>query len=135
MKLFNDASYKGIHAALDGSFKRHAVLTGNLANANTPKYRARDFDFQNQLEQAVSGNKDDELKTTHPSHMDLSSESMSRVVYDNLSTVKADGNNVDLDKTMGDISENARLYNGAATLLSMKMRILRRIATSGGGGM
>jgi flagellar basal-body rod protein FlgB len=132
MKLFNDKNFNAIEQALTMKFQRHAVLTGNVANANTPRYRSRDVDFGNELER-IYAQKDDGFKKTHPNHMDVSGSGDSRIIYDNSGAVRADGNNVDIDQAMGKLSANARSYESMATLLSMKLRVFRQIARGGGG--
>ncbi len=132
MKLFNDKNFQAIEQALTMKYERHAILAGNIANANTPRYRARDVDFGNEL-QSILETQDSGFKKTHAKHMDINSSQVSRVVYDNSGAVKADGNNVDLDKAVGKFSANAKSYESMATLLSIKLRILRQVARGGGG--
>ena len=131
MKLF-DNTFDAIEKKMDLHLRRHAVLSSNLANADTPNYTARDVDFAGELQKAL-GHSEEPLKKTDPRHMDLSASSGAHVVLDNTMPVGADGNNVDLDKTVGRISANARGYTGAATLLQMKLRILRMAARGRGG--
>jgi len=73
------------------------------------------------------------LNKTNPKHMDLSSAQGAHVVLDHSMAVGADGNNVDLDRTVGRLSTNASAYTGTATLLQMKLRILRMAARGRGG--
>ena len=62
--MFNLDTALGIHpqAALLRA-QRAELIAGNLANADTPNYQARDFDFNAALEQAIGGN-DTELRAT-----------------------------------------------------------------------
>ena len=131
MKLF-DSTFSAINKALDLRFKRHSTLASNMANASTPNYRAREVNFAGELERVLHGNAG-ELKKTDPKHMDLASHGQSFVTYDTTGAIGADGNNVDLDITMGKLSTNSRAYSNAATLLSMKLRMLRAASRMRGG--
>ena len=56
--------------ALSLRANRQQVLAGNIANADTPNYKARDFDFTTALQNAVSGRGEGSLQlaTTSPGH-------------------------------------------------------------------
>lgn len=132
MKLF-DTTFNAIEKKLDLSLRRHTVLSGNIANNETPNYRAREFSFANEVEKALGSHQED-LNKTNPKHMETSSLSGSKVFIDNSMAVGADGNNVDLDIEMGKLSSNSREYSGALNLLSVKLRMLRSAAMGGRGG-
>jgi flagellar basal-body rod protein FlgB len=132
MKLF-DTTFDAIEKKLDMSLRRHTVLSGNIANNETPNYRAREYSFANEVEKAL-GNHQEDMKRTNPKHMETSSLSGGKVFIDNSMPVGADGNNVDLDIEMGKLSANSRSYSGALNLLSVKLRMLRSAAMGGRGG-
>lgn len=129
MKIF-DSKFTGLEKALDVHFRRHGVLTGNLANSETPHYQARELDFAGTLEKAF-GNGTSPLVTTDSKHMDLGGNSGDMIVFDNAGAMGADGNNVDLDVTMGKISANARAYESAVGLMSQKFRLLKGFVRRG----
>lgn len=131
MKIF-DKTYDNLVKAMDMNYRRHTVLTSNVANSETPNYRARDLDFYGVLERAV-GQAKPELRTSDPRHYsgDESSESP-RIVYDYTTALGGDGNNVDLDKAMGKISENSESYQEAINYVSIKLRMLRASVSRGG---
>ena len=130
MKLFNDKSFQVIEQALDIRMKRHAVIGSNLANSETPGYRAREIDFAGELKRALSA--PEELTKTNEKHQDISGATQSHVVFDEVGAVGNDGNNVDLDITMGKLSSNAQGYNHAVNMLTMKLRMLRDAASGRG---
>jgi flagellar basal-body rod protein FlgB len=131
IKLF-DKTFEAIHKALDVSYKRHGVLSSNIANADTPNYRARELNFAGEIEKALGETKSP-VKLTNPRHMDLGDSGQSHIMFDNTGAVKADGNNVDLDIAMGKLGANSRKYENAVTMLQMKLRILRMAAQGRGG--
>lgn len=130
MKIFDDKSFRILEKALDLRMKRHAVITSNLANTETPGYRAREVDFAGELQRALGA--PEELKKTNEKHMDITGASQAHVILDPTSAVGSDGNNVDLDITMGKLSANAQGYNHAVNLFTMKLRMLRDAATGRG---
>jgi len=63
----------GVHEqALKLRAKRTELIASNLANADTPGYKARDIDFQAALKQAASGSDLGNMKTTHSNHISTS---------------------------------------------------------------
>ena len=115
---------------MDLRFRRHAVLTSNLANSETPNYRAREVDFGRELAKAF-GDTTTEVAKTDSRHMDLSFAETDRVVFDNTGAMGADGNNVDLDLVTGKISDNGRAYENAANMVVQKLRLLRNFTRRG----
>lgn len=129
MKLF-DSTLQGLERAMDLRFRRHAVLTSNLANSETPNYRAREIDFGRELEKAF-GASTAEVSKTDPRHLDIGFAETDRVVFDNTGAMGADGNNVDLDLMTGKISDNGRAYENAANMVVQKLRLLRNFTRRG----
>lgn len=129
MKLF-DSTFLGLEKSLDVRFKRHVLLTSNVANSETPNYRARELDFAGSLEKAM-GEDQSALVKTDPKHMDVGMSQGEHIVYDNSAPMGSDGNNVDLDITMGKVSANARAYENSVNLLSQKLRIIRSFIRKG----
>ena len=131
MELF-DKTFNTIECKLDLHLKRHSVLSGNIANHETPNFRAREVDFAGELKKAL-GEKKADIQKTHQNHMDISGATKDHVVFDNTGAVGADGNNVDIDVQSGKLSANVRAYTSAANLLTMKLRMLRMAARGRGG--
>ena len=64
----------GVHEmALHLRTKRSEVLANNLANADTPGFKARDFDFGKVLKQTMKINDGSQLRRTHVNHISTSS--------------------------------------------------------------
>ena len=83
MSLLDDVSIDALHSALDGLSQRQQAISDDIANVNTPYYRARSVSFEGQLKQALA-NGDDPMETVTPS-----------VVYSGAAG-DLTGNNVDL---------------------------------------
>jgi flagellar basal-body rod protein FlgB len=142
MKLF-DTTLKKLEASLDARLERQNVLAGNLANVDTPGYLPRELDFEAAMAAAqepatVAG---PSAPTMAPREGHISVESGGPMASAPGAFVKVaegtmgnlDGNGVDLDKTMVELSRNALLYGAAAKATSKKLAILRYVATDGVG--
>ena len=132
MKIFGP-TLSGIEKAMDLRFERHAILASNAANSETPNYKARELDFGGQLAKAFGDTTlTSPIEKTNSRHMDLTLSEHERIVFDNTTQVGADGNNVDLDISMGKISANARAYESAAGLVSQQFRFIKQFIRRGG---
>ncbi|ABZ78787.1 flagellar basal-body rod protein FlgB [Shewanella halifaxensis HAW-EB4] len=101
----------GIHPhTLDFRVERSKMLAGNLANAETPGYKARDLDFKSVMLQINSG-----------MSPDRSYQASYRVPYQ----TSADQNTVELGKEQARYSQNAMDYQTSLTFLNMKISGLR----------
>ncbi len=123
-KLF-DRTVPGLEKALDLNWRRNEAITSNIANAETPQYRAVDVDFAGELERAFQSKNQSALKKTDSKHMDLMSNGSARLVADLSGATKGDGNNVDLDTQMGRLVYNSGKYSIAASMVRKKLRMLR----------
>jgi flagellar basal-body rod protein FlgB len=124
MRLFG-TMMEGLGQALDLYQARHKVLAENVANADTPGYRARDLDFGAALAQAFeSGSETGSSAPTAPA-------APPEAVVDARATVKPDGNSVDIDTEMARMSENAMKMVALAQIISRKYTGLRSAITDG----
>ena len=122
-----DRSVSGLSRTMDLTWKRNQALSANIANAETPQYRAIEVSFGNELEQAFR-TQDSSLATgrTDSAHMDITGESDgSKVVPDVTGITKPDGNNVDMDLQMGRLAQNSGDYANAARLIRRQIGLLR----------
>lgn len=114
--------------ALSLRAERQQVLAGNIANADTPNYRARDFDFATALQNAVSGRGAASLRlaTTSPRHSQAAvGADPAHLMYRQATQPSADGNTVDMDIEQGQFAENAFYYEAGLTFLSGRIRTLQ----------
>jgi len=124
-KMFG-STIPGLQKALDLQWKRNEAISSNIANAETPQYRAVDVDFAGELEKAFrSGNSANAMKRTSDKHVDISSQQGSHYIADLSGATKPDGNNVDLDIQMGKLAYNGGKYSITASLVRKKLQILR----------
>lgn len=120
--IFNE-KIPGITKALDLTWKRNETIASNVANAETPGYRAADLSFGHELEKAFE-KQSSPLTLTNTKHIDTVSQSGAHLIPDLSGATKADGNNVDLDIQMGQLAYNKGKYAMAANVLRKKFAIL-----------
>ncbi len=118
----------GIHQhALELRSQRASVLANNIANADTPGYKARDLDFQSML-QARMGEPSDKLtlKTSNQSHTStlLQADTISGLKFRNPSQPAIDGNTVDAQVEKTEFARNTMEYQAAFEFLNGKVKSL-----------
>ena len=112
----------GIHArALEVRARRNELLASNIANADTPGYKARDIDFKAALADAGRGRIG--LRVTHERHLGRGAgEGEAEVRYRVPNQPSLDGNTVDPDLEKTAFAENALRYNASLTFLDRKFK-------------
>lgn len=136
MRIF-DATLSTLERSLDVRLARQAVLAGNVANADTPGFVARELDFDAAMA-AVDGDPSPALAIpTRAGDLPVlagptSPAAPERFVHaDPAPAPGIDGNAVDLDRTLGAVAENAIQYGAAAKAAAKKLAILRYVASDG----
>lgn len=108
--------------------ERQRVLASNIANADTPGYVARDFNFAKTLQAAQGENGSvrqalQAASTTHSQHMPLPTEKFGtdgkgRLGYSLTSQPSLDNNTVDLDRERANFVDNAVRYEATLRFLN-----------------
>ena len=124
-KLF-DNSIDVMGKAMDMYLVRHAVITDNIANANTPGYKARRVDFEAELAKAV-----DDIESGGATTRDIASI-LPGIHQDATSEEGLDKNTVDMDREMSAMTKNDVKYSAAAQQISKKFALLKYAITDGG---
>lgn len=117
----------GIHEqALGFRAQRAEVLSNNIANADTPNYKARDLDFASVLaEQSEKRNgKHFSLDLTNNRHIDAEGVGMgdSALRYRTPLHPSIDQNTVDMQVEQSNYTENAVQFQASFTLLNSKFK-------------
>jgi len=115
----------GVHEqALNLRAHRTEVLATNLANADTPGFKARDFDFSATLSGAAAGQSQG-LQATHARHIQTSSAQRPALAYRNPFQPARDGNTVETDLEFARFAENSIAYQASLRFLSGRISSLR----------
>lgn len=126
---FFDPSTPGVIKLLDLTWRRNQAISANIANADTPGYRAVDLNFSSELQRAF-GEQGDALYKTSPKHMDLGDLKPAHLIPDLSGATKADGNNVDIDVQMGRLAFNSEKYASASNMLRKQLSMLKNAIRS-----
>lgn len=111
--------------------ERQQVLANNIANADTPNYRARDFDFAAELASSLSegrtGNGGMALATTSQRHLraSFSTTSSRELLYRVPDQPSLDGNTVDMDRERAQFADNSVRYQASLTFLNNRLQSLK----------
>ncbi|MBS8239319.1 flagellar basal body rod protein FlgB [Marinobacter lipolyticus] len=118
----------GIHPqALMAREKRGEVLANNLANADTPGFKARDVDFRAMMEKAQQEASGFGMSRTHESHMDTTAGGMdSELLYRTPHQPSVDGNTVDAQQEQSRFMRNAMDYQASFQFLNSKISGLKK---------
>ena len=130
--LISDVTLQTLNRALDGLARRQQVISGNLANVDTPGYRASTVDFETALQRAEGADGRLRLEVTRAGHLAApNSNSLDAVqlVARTGGSTRADGNNVNVDQELMELSATGIEYQALTQLVSKKMLLLKSIAT------
>lgn len=136
-KMFDLDKHFAIHAsALRLSALRSELLARNLANADTPKYKATDIDFQKALSQALGESAAGTLRTTRSLHLagaNAAGDSVggARVEFVERQplTPSLDDNTVDVSMEQAEFAKNAIRYQASLNFINSQMRGLMTAIT------
>ena len=131
-----DTTTDALAASINMRLLRHNVTSANVANAETPGYKAKVLDFEEALSRALDQEKIGRGHTSHPEHYLMGHGALSRVradIYDNPDiNVTNDGNTVDLEREMSTLAENSIMYKAALQLINKKLGLMKYAASDGG---
>lgn len=128
-------SYLGVHPqALKLSAQRSEVLAANMANADTPNYKARDVDFKSALATAAGSGTlqmrttgTNSSGTTNAQHIAIAqtgSSNDAQTLYRVPLASSLDGNTVDSQVEQANFAQNAVRYQASLSFLNAKFRSL-----------
>ena len=120
-KLF-DHTLGMVERTLDIRGARHQVLSGNIANVETPDYAAKDLPFQKVFENSLGGSGHLALQRTHKQHLPVFEEG--RIDFSReVETASAPG--VDVDQQMAKLAENNLKFQAGVQALIKKFEGLK----------
>lgn len=140
--LFNDVTMRLVQVALDGLALRQQVTSHNIANAETPGFKASQVRFEDQLQRALKspGHRNDlsaglQLVRTQAAHLTAEGQVRETLAprIERLSNTagRNDQNNVDIDREMITLADTAIHYRALTRLLTKRFAILKAAVTEG----
>jgi flagellar basal-body rod protein FlgB len=115
--------------------RRQELIVSNIANADTPNYKSFDMIIEDELQKTGETSSQIPLKKTNASHLKRRGAGVDQVTIhknesDDLS-LRGDGNTVDMDTEMVNLSENALMYKASAQIMGKMFTALRTAINSG----
>jgi len=122
-----------LETLLDVRLLRHKLISSNIANEETPGYKARDLEFQEELDKMIRGERGIQLVSTHEDHFSAPGpgDITIRMVIKEEGGLGLDDNTVSLEREMVKLAENTLMYNATATMLAKKFQLLREAINEG----
>lgn len=125
--------------ALGGLQHRQRVTANNIANADTPNYRAQAVDFESELQatrqrllpQTSQAAFNTKQLQTHPHHLPVQAEH-DITLYQVPGVMRNDGNGVDIDTEMATLAQAQISYNAVSQTLTHRYAQLKYVIAEGG---
>ena len=122
-KLFEQLNFRG---------EKQKVISSNIANINTPAYKTKDLVFENELNNKLDNTF--KMQVTSSKHMTSIGSNLSNA-NPKLVEVKGleqqnDGNNVNLDTQMSEMSKNKILFDAIQSSIKRDSRLFRSVIES-----
>jgi flagellar basal-body rod protein FlgB len=141
--LFNDPTAKALKTALTGLQMRQQAIANNIANVDTPEYKAQAVSFEEALQSELVGPPKRQpklmmlgLEATDARHIPLqpvvrSYEARPVTQLSTDGSMRNDGNNVDVEREMTKLAETQITYNALGQVTSSKLGHLRTAINEG----
>ena len=130
-----DKTINSLGASTNLRLTRHNVVSSNIANAETPGYKAKKMDFESALKRAIEHEGLYSQGLVGGDEFPMGHGAISRVkadVYENPEiNMSPDGNTVDLEREMAVLNENSIMYKAALQLINKKLGSMRYAVTEG----
>ena len=122
-KLFEQLNFRG---------EKQKVISSNIANINTPDYKTKDLVFEDELNNKMDNSL--QMKLTSSKHMPTIGNTLANA-NPKLVEVKGlqeqnDGNNVNLDTQMSEMSKNKILFDAIQSSIKRDSRLFRSVIES-----
>jgi len=123
-----DRVFPELENLLSWTSKRQQALAANVANMDTPGYHAKDYSFEEQLTSSLT------MTATSSNHIAPMQDVSTAQLYDVGTKERPNGNNVNLEREMTEITKNGLQYITLIQYLNQKIRTLRAAISEGGKG-
>ena len=134
--LTETATFNMLYKGLDVSALRQKIISNNIANVNTPKFKRQIVTFEDEMVKAFDGKIDLIGKRTDDRHIPIAESTYldvrPTVITDRMHVMRNDKNNVDIDVEMSDLTKNTMTYQIQTTRLTALFASLNEVITRGG---
>ncbi|EMS71178.1 flagellar basal body rod protein FlgB [Ruminiclostridium cellobioparum] len=124
-----------LEKSLNAAWARNDVISQNLANVDTPEYKRKDIAFEEFLNDSM-GKTSLEGNLTDKRHIPINSGNVEKIepalVEDNSdSSMRIDGNNVDIDSEMANLAKNQIKYNALIQMINGSYSRIKSVISEG----
>ncbi len=131
MDLFGSSTFKVLERGLDGSQLRQQAISQNIANVDTPNYKAKNVTFKQTLSDVMNQSPLQAYRT-NDKHIKFSSTTNSPIVETNRQTMyNHNQNNVDIDLEMAELAKNQIYYNALIDRMNGRFTSLQTVIRGG----
>jgi len=124
-----DKTMKALATSLNFRQMRQEILSSNIANAETPGYKAKRISFEEALSRALDVDGNQQLNAEDEKHFDVGNGGFANIepeIYEDPNgIVSENGNTVDRDHEMAEMARNKILYDASVQLLNKKLGLLK----------
>ena len=132
--LYNK-TFTNLSRSMDLRAAGHRTISSNIANIDTPNYKAFDFVVNEEMKKLEQAPDNIKPVATHPEHISSDANGFNqyncKVRESSEHSLRNDGNTVDLDREMAEMSKNNLMYNVSAQLLTKKIQQLMSVIQGG----
>ncbi len=125
----NDKTLEALASSLNFRQMRQEIISSNIANADTPDYKAKRLDFESALARALDVDGHLSMKSNSDKHYKLGSggfDNLQPEIYqDPNGIVSEDGNTVDRESELARMAKNKILYDASVQLLNKKLGLMK----------
>ena len=118
-----------MHQALDASVLRHNTVSNNIANVNTPNYKAQKVVFEDILKGELA-NTSFEGKTTSSKHIPIGNSLNQALITAQPYSMQNNGNGVDIDSEMTELTKNNIWYQTLTYQVTEEFNLLKTAISS-----
>lgn len=130
MVLF-DQTINSLQNSIQYSNTKNSVISNNIANIDTPGYKAQDVTFKNELSKAMGNSLP--AKRTNERHLPFTGNDQTsfNVINKKNTSYNHNGNNVDIDKEMSELAKNQIYSYGLVDSINGKFNDLQTVIRGG----
>jgi flagellar basal-body rod protein FlgB len=116
---------------------KHSLIVSNIANKDTPHYKAFDLAVEEEMKKIEGNNGKIGIVKTNPGHMPGNSDAsyspeVTTIKSSNDLSNRADGNTVDIESEMTSMAQNSLLYDAMTQLIHKKFQTMKLVIQGGG---
>jgi flagellar basal-body rod protein FlgB len=116
--------------------RRHELIISNLANADTPGYKAFDLEMEKAIAAQAGNVPKASLANTHPAHIPVGTAGNDHlrpylVQREDPNNMRGDGNTVNMEREMAGLAENQLMYKASAQIVTKKFQSLKSVIQGG----